>query len=128
MQAFVACWKRPVPQQEAGPAPVWHSYYEPKNKAFLYLNISGGKLTAVVCTHVVEIDTDCSFKLIHECTDEQCERLQALLSDYGIEPRGTAEKPDTAGYADMSDYIPFVMSSDELHDLWCRLGLESEDD
>ena len=127
--------KKKAPQADSGTAAsgkpqqaiVWHRYYEPQNKAFLYISEKDGTLSAVVCTYVAEIDLDCSFRLSHPCTQEQFALVQEKLVENGMEPRGSTDKPDTAGYADMSDYIPFVLSSDELAQLWLRLGLGEDD-
>lgn len=100
----------------------WHEYFEQEHNSRIYLNNQKEDISIVVCTCIAGIE--CSIHLNHSCTEEQFSAIQNMLKQNGIEYRGIAEQPDTEGFPDLTDYLPLVMSSDEMHEMWRQLGLE----
>lgn len=88
----------------------------------LYASQFNNKVYIVLCGNFAGIEA--SLKLNHECSPEQFEIFKEKLVEAGCESKGEAEKPDIEGYPDLSQYLTFVFSSDELHELWAQFGLE----
>ena len=81
-------------------------------------------MDAVLCANVAGIQG--RFNLSHECTDSQFLKLKQNLIDYGAEYLGETKNPEVKNYPDLSMYLTFVISSDELHEIWKTLGLEND--
>ena len=100
----------------------WSVFTYEEYQGRLYASHFKDKVYIVLCGNFAGIEA--SLKLNHACTQEQFEIFKEKLVEAGCESRGEAEKPDVEGYPDLSQYLTFVFSSDELHDLWTQFGLE----
>ncbi len=118
MSFVCVCCKKRQPVAE------WYEYYEAEHDVRAYVSNSEEALHVVLCLYVSEIDSNCSLRLDHACTAAQFTELRQRLEQRGVEYRSPVAEPDTEGYPDLSPYIPFVLSSDERHEIWRELGLE----
>lgn len=100
----------------------WSVFTYEEYQGRLYASHFKDRIYIVLCGNFAGIEA--SLKLNHACTQEQFEIFKEKLVEVGCESRGEAEKPDVEGYPDLSQYLTFVFSSDELHDLWTQFGLE----
>lgn len=100
----------------------WSVFTYEEYQGRLYASHFKDRVYIVLCGNFAGIEA--SLKLNHTCTQEQFEIFKEKLVEAGCESRGEAEKPDVEGYPDLSQYLTFVFSSDELHDLWTQFGLE----
>ena len=100
----------------------WSKYSYEQYDGYLYIGQKGKKIHIVLCLNVAGIEG--SFKMQHECTPQRFETVKQKLNELGATYLGDVAKPDTENYPDLSAYITFVMSSDELHQLWVQFGLE----
>ncbi len=100
----------------------WSVFTYEEYQGRLYASHFKDRVYIVLCGNFAGIEA--SLKLNHACTQEQFEIFKEKLVEAGCESRGEAEKPDVEGYPDLSQYLTFVFSSDELHDLWTQFGLE----
>ena len=100
----------------------WSVFTYDEYQGRLYASHFKDRVYIVLCGNFAGIEA--SLKLNHACTQEQFEIFKEKLVEAGCESRGEAEKPDVEGYPDLSQYLTFVFSSDELHDLWTQFGLE----
>jgi hypothetical protein len=100
----------------------WSVFTYEEYQGRLYASHFKDRVYIVLCGNFAGIEA--SLKLNHACTQEQFEIFKEKLVEAGCESRGEAEKPDVEGYPDLSQYLTFVFSSDELHDLWAQFGLE----
>ena len=100
----------------------WSVFTYEEYQGRLYASHFKDRVYIVLCGKFAGIEA--SLKLNHACTQEQFEIFKEKLVEAGCESRGEAEKPDVEGYPDLSQYLTFVFSSDELHDLWTQFGLE----
>ena len=122
ISVIVLCvWRKNSKRQRAAE---WYEYYEPERNARVYVSNNAETLHVVLCLNVAEIDTDCSLRFDHACTEDQFGTIRELLERRGLEYRAVVAAPDTEGYPDLSQYIPLVLSSDERHAIWRELGLE----
>lgn len=102
---------------------IWYKYTYADYNGYLYVSEKNGMLKGIICADVSGIQG--SIKIEHECTSEQFENLKIKLSEMGLEFIETVSRPNLKGYPDLSMYLTFVISYDELNDLWKTLGLES---
>ena len=102
----------------------WSVFTYEEYQGRLYASQFKDRVYIVLCGNFAGIEA--SLKLNHACTQEQFEIFKEKLIEAGCESRGEAETPDVEGYPDLSQYLPFVFSSDELHDLWTQFGLENK--
>ena len=100
----------------------WSVFTYEEYQGRLYASHFKDRVYIVLCGNFAGIEA--SLKLNHACTQEQFEIFKEKLVEAGCESRGEAEKTDVEGYPDLSQYLTFVFSSDELHDLWTQFGLE----
>lgn len=100
----------------------WSVFTYEEYQGRLYASLFKDRVYIVLCGNFAGIEA--SLKLNHLCTQEQFEIFKEKLIEAGCESKGEAEKPDVKGYPDLSNYVSFVFSSDELHDLWSQFGLE----
>ena len=100
----------------------WSVFTYEEYQGRLYASHFKDRVYIVLCGNFAGIEA--SLKLNHACTQERFEIFKEKLVEAGCESRGEAEKPDVEGYPDLSQYLTFVFSSDELHDLWTQFGLE----
>ena len=100
----------------------WSVFTYEEYQGRLYASHFKDRVYIVLCGNFAGIEA--SLKLNHACTQEQFEIFKEKLVEAGCESKGEAEKPDVEGYPDLSQYLTFVFSSDELHDLWTQFGLE----
>ncbi len=100
----------------------WSVFTYEEYQGRLYASHFKDRVYIVLCGNFAGIEA--SLKLNHACTQEQFEIFKEKLVEAGCESRGEADKPDVEGYPDLSQYLTFVFSSDELHDLWTQFGLE----
>ena len=100
----------------------WSVFTYEEYQGRLYASHFKDRVYIVLCGNFAGIEA--SLKLNHACTQVQFEIFKEKLVEAGCESRGEAEKPDVEGYPDLSQYLTFVFSSDELHDLWTQFGLE----
>lgn len=105
------------------PAPEsWRVFSYPEYGGTLYAARQENVLLLVVCGSFSGIDA--SLRLRHECTESQFAVFAERLVEAGCADLGEAVSPDTEGFPDLSVYLSFVLSSNELHELWSRFGLE----
>lgn len=104
---------------------LWKRYSYPEYKGYLYTQFEEGKVNAVICGEMSGIRG--AMKLDHVCTQEQYDELHQKLIEQNGEYMGLVRKPKTWGYPDLSAYLTFVFSYDELHGIWCDFGLEEEE-
>ncbi len=100
----------------------WNKYTLPEYQGYVYAGQRNDKLHLVLCGNFAGIEA--SLKIKHDCTDEQFEIFKEKVIEAGSEALGEVPAPETEGYPDLSVYVKFVFSSDELHDLWHQFGLE----
>lgn len=105
----------PVPES-------WDKFTFPEYQGFVYSAHVDEKLYLVLCGNFAGIEA--SLKINHACTDEQYEVFKEKVVEAGSEAIGEVPAPDVEGYPDLSMYVTFVFSSDELHELWSQFGLE----
>ena len=79
-------------------------------------------LFIVACLSIAGID--CSIHLNHSCSSDQFLDVQNILRQNKASYTGIVSEPDTDGYPNLTDYLPLVMSSDEMHQMWQLLHLE----
>ena len=89
---------------------------------YLYTSFKNQKMNGLLCADVAGIKG--SLKISHDCTEAQYTALKEKLSENGADWLCETTSPDTADYPDLSMYLTFVISSDELHEIWKSLGLE----
>ena len=101
---------------------VWQKFTFPEYQGFVYAGLKDEKLHLVLCGNFAGIEA--SLKIKHDCTEEQFEIFKQKVVEAGSEFIEEVPAPETEGYPDLSMYITFVFSSDELHDLWSQFCLE----
>lgn len=102
----------------------WQKFTYSDYNGFLYIQHNENRMDAVLCADIAGIQG--RFNLSHECTDSQFLKLKQNLIDYGAEYLGETKNPEIKNYPDLSMYLTFVISSDELHEIWKKLGLEND--
>ncbi|MCR5762446.1 MAG: hypothetical protein K6G00_03595 [Treponema sp.] len=100
----------------------WHEYIEEEHNAKIYLQHAEESIKIIACLSIAGID--CSIHLNHACTEEQFSGVQNIILQNKGMYKGITETPDTEGYPNLTDYLPLVMSSDEMHQMWVQLNLE----
>ena len=100
----------------------WDKFTFPEYQGFVYSAQMNEKVYLVLCGNFAGIEA--SLKINHACTVGQYEIFKEKVVEAGSEKIGQVPAPETEGYPDLSVYITFVFSSDELHDLWAQFGLE----
>ena len=100
----------------------WDKFSFTEYQGFVYSSQMNEKVYLVLCGNFAGIEA--SLKINHDCTAEQYEIFKEKIVEAGSEKIGQVSAPETEGYPDLSVYITFVFSSDELHDLWAQFGLE----
>ena len=100
----------------------WDKFTFPEYQGFVYSAQMNEKVYLVLCGNFAGIEA--SLKINHACTAGQYEIFKEKVVEAGSEKIGQVPSPETEGYPDLSVYITFVFSSDELHDLWAQFGLE----
>ena len=101
---------------------VWQKYTYKDYNGYLYTSFKNQKMNGLLCADVAGIKG--SLKISHDCTEAQYTALKEKLSENGADWLCETTSPDTADYPDLSMYLTFVISSDELHEIWKSLGLE----
>ena len=101
---------------------VWQKYTYKDYNGYLYTSFKNQKMNGLLCADVAGIKG--SLKISHDCTEAQYTTLKEKLSKNGADWLCETTSPDTADYPDLSMYLTFVISSDELHEIWKSLGLE----
>ena len=104
-----------IKNKAAQPQEVWHEYIEEEHNARIYIQHIDQNIAIVACL---------SIHLNHSCTTEQFTKVQDILIQNKAIYKGTVSQPDTTDYPNLTDYLPLVMSSDEMHEMWAQLGLE----
>lgn len=102
----------------------WYTYTYSEFNGTLYTSFDNEILIFVICGTISGIN--CSLKINHVCSEEQFKNIKSKLESLGCKYIGTAVRPNIDGYPDLSQYISFVVSSDELNQIWSSLGLETE--
>ncbi len=100
----------------------WQKYTYKDYNGYLYTSFKKNKMNGLLCADVAGIKG--SLKISHECTEDQYDALKERLSENGATWICETNTPDTTDYPDLSMYLTFVISSDELHEIWKSLGLE----
>ena len=100
----------------------WDCYMLEGYDAVLYLKLKGNNVEATLAGNFAGIE--CSIVLTHECSKEQYEKAKVIIKENNGEYIGKRYSIDKKTYPDLSMYIPFVFSQDELHELWEMFGLE----
>ena len=111
-----------IKNKAAQPQEFWHEYIEEEQNARIYIQHIDQNIAIVACLSIAGID--CSIHLNHSCTTEQFTKVQDILIQNKAIYKGTVSQPDTTGYPNLTDYLPLVMSSDEMHEMWQQLSLE----
>lgn len=105
----------------------WDKYSYEDYDGFLYVTHFDEKVTGILCFNYIGLQGYA--KLEHACTEEQFKDIRKNITEnLNADFLGTSEKPDLTEYPDLSAYINFVVSSDELHEIWQELGLEKNDE
>ena len=113
---FFSCHRaEPFPQS-------WSKFTYEEYDGLLYAALQGEKVKIVLCGNFAGIEA--SVKIDHKCSEEQFELFKEKLVEMGCLYLGEFEKPEIKDYPDLSMYLTFVFSSDELHELWAQFGLE----
>lgn len=115
---FASCAQKPAQ---------WQKYTYPEYDGYLYLAhtpAKGGTLHLALCGNFSGIEA--SVRIQHACTQMQFAALGTILAGQGLSYVGDVSAPDVTGYPDLSAYISFVFSSDELDELWKSYGLDVE--
>ena len=107
---------------EKNEAVVWQKYTYKDYNGYLYTSFKNQKMNGLLCADVAGIKG--SLKISHDCTEAQYAALKERLTENGAAWICETTSPDTADYPDLSMYLTFVISSDELHEIWRSLGLE----
>lgn len=100
----------------------WQVYDYPEMNGTAYISFNKNKVKGIICADVQGIQG--RMNISHEATIEQFENLKEKFEEYGATYKGLTETPDIKDYPDLSAYLTFVLSDDELHELWRNLGLE----
>lgn len=102
---------------------IWHKFTYEEYGGYLYVAHYNDKVHGILCFNYIGLQGHA--RLEHECTEEQYKKIpQNIIDNLVAEDLGTSDKPDLTDYPDLSMYLSFVMSSDELHDIWVKLELE----
>ncbi|MBR1911136.1 MAG: hypothetical protein IJ828_02140 [Treponema sp.] len=117
LPAFIISKRQAAKQQEP-----WYSYHEQEHNARIYMQNTNDTLFIVACLSIAGID--CSIHLNHSCSSDQFLDVQNILRQNKASYTGIVSEPDTDGYPNLTDYLPLVMSSDEMHQMWQLLHLE----
>lgn len=116
---FTACHKKDsIPE-----GIVWHKFTYEEYGGYLYVSHYNEKVHGILCFDYIGLQGHA--RLEHECTEEQYKDIPELLvKNLEATYVNSSEKPDLSDYPDLSMYLSFVMSSDELHEIWACLNLE----
>ncbi|MBQ5998105.1 MAG: hypothetical protein IJL70_01370 [Treponema sp.] len=100
----------------------WQKYTYKDYNGYLYTSFEKNKMNGLLCADVAGIKG--RLEISHDCTKEQYQNLKFRLQNSGATWLCQTQTPDIAEYPDLSMYLTFVISSDELHEIWKNLGLE----
>lgn len=118
---FVSCIRPKLPEEN--PSFVWEKFSYKDYNGYLYVTLSDNEeLFGILCADVSGIKG--RLRLNHSCNEEQFKNLQKNLCDMGASYLGAEKTPDFSDYPDLSMYLTFVISHDELDEIWQKLGLE----
>lgn len=117
-----SCIRQKLPEEN--PSFVWEKFSYKDYNGYLYvtLNAENGELLGILCADISGIKG--RLRLNHVCTEEQFKNLKNNLCDMGATYLGAEKTPDFSDYPDLSMYLTFVISHDELDEIWQKLGLE----
>lgn len=102
---------------------LWQQFSYPEYEGYLYIaRTADNTLHLAICGNFMGIEA--SIRTTHACTEEQFSALKGILESQGCSYKGEVFEPDTSNYPDLSAYLTFIFSSDELHELWKGYGLE----
>ena len=104
----------------------WQIFDYPDMNGTAYIIFKNNKVKGIICANVAGIQG--RVNLSHECTKEQYDALRERFESFGARYLGKTDKPDLTDYPDLSAYLTFIMSSDEMHELWQNLGLEEKEE
>lgn len=118
---FVSCIRPKLPEEN--PSFVWEKFSYKDYNGYLYVTLNSEKeLLGILCADISGIKG--RLRLNHSCNEEQFKNLQKNLCDMGASYLGAEKTPDFSDYPDLSMYLTFVISHDELDEIWQKLGLE----
>ena len=102
---------------------VWEKFIYEEYGGYLYVAHYNEKVHGILCFNYLGLQGHAILE--HECTEEQYKKIPELLVQ-NLEATyvNSSEQPDLTDYPNLSMYLSFVMSSDELHEIWACLELE----
>lgn len=110
-------------QEKIPEGTVWQKFEYPEYGGYLYVAHYNETVHGILCFDYVGLQGHAVLE--HECTAEQYKDIPALLVK-NLEATfvSSSGSPDLTDYPDLSMYLNFVISADELHQIWANLGLE----
>ena len=94
----------------------------PEMNGRAYLIYKHKKVKGIICADIQGIQGRVC--LSHPCNQEEYLALKEKFEKLGARYLGKTKSPDIKEYPDLSAYLTFIMSDDEMHQLWRELGLE----
>lgn len=117
----ISCVRSKLPEEN--PSFVWEKFSYKDYNGYLYVTLNSEKeLLGILCADISGIKG--RLRLNHVCSEEQFKNLKNNLCDMGANYLGAEKTPDFSDYPDLSMYLTFVISHDELDEIWQKLGLE----
>ena len=119
----VGCKKETKPEPEPEPPVILWSYFTyPDYNAHIYLKLENEKVDAVACGSANKIVGRIHYK--HDCTEAQFETIKKKLEAHGAKEEEPVAEPVVDGYPDMTGYLSFFVTKDQLEEVWKSLAEE----
>ena len=116
----VGCKKETKPEPEPEPPVILWSYFTyPDYNAHIYLKLENEKVDAVACGSANKIVGRIHYK--HDCTEAQFETIKKKLEAHGAKEEEPVAEPVVDGYPDMTGYLSFFVTKDQLEEIWKSL-------
>ena len=120
----IGCKKeaKPAPEPEPEPVILWNYFTYPEFNAHIYLKLENEKVDAVACGSANKIVGRIHYK--HDCTEAQFETIKKKLEAHGAKEEEPVAEPVVDGYPDMTGYLSFFVTKDQLEEVWKSLAEE----
>ena len=117
-----SCRRAKSPEEDSSFILDKYSYLDYNGCLFVSHDEKSRELRCVLCADVAGIKG--RMRMTHPCTEIQFRNLDKKLKEMGASRLESQSLPDFSDYPDLSMYLTFVISRDELHEIWKSLGLE----
>ena len=104
----------------------WKKFTYEDYNGYLYTAQYNGKVHGILCFNYIGLQGHAILE--HDCTPEQYKKIpDNIINNLNATYLGDSDKPDLTDYPDLSMYLSFVISNDELHEIWANLELEEKE-